>query len=196
MSRRPAPVRRRAGRPAPTRATRRVAALVGGTALLGACASPVLVPVAPYAQDPTCADVVLDLPLELAGLERSTTSSQATAAWGEPGAAVVLRCGVEPPGPTTDGCVTADDGTVAVDWIGVPGEPEADGSTGWTFTTYGRVPAVEVLVPAAVTAARSTSFLIDLGPAVAQAPQERRCVGLEDVPADASAQDEGEAPEP
>lgn len=150
-------------------------ALLAGSVLAG-CASPVGVDAAPHAADPLCAEVVLALPRELAGMPRLTTSSQATVAWGDRDAPVVLRCGVEPPGPSTDPCVSADDGTIAVDWLAVEGAPDADGSADWTFTTYGRDPAVEVLVPAEVTASRSTSFLIDLGPAVARVEQTRACL--------------------
>lgn len=149
-------------------------ALVGS--LLAGCSSPVGVPAAPHAADPRCAEVVLALPRELAGMARLTTSSQATVAWGERDAPVVLRCGVEPPPPSTDPCVTADDGVVAVDWLAVEGEPGPDGTGDWTFTTYGRDPAVEVLVPASVAATRSTSFLIDIGPAVARVEQTRSCL--------------------
>ncbi|KGM15137.1 hypothetical protein N867_11730 [Actinotalea fermentans ATCC 43279 = JCM 9966 = DSM 3133] len=154
--------------------------MLAGTALAGSllagCSSPVGVSAAPHAADPLCAEVVLALPRELAGMSRLTTSSQATVAWGDRNAPVVLRCGVEPPPPTTDPCVTADDGVVAVDWLAVEGEVGPDGSGDWTFTTYGRDPAVEVLVPAAVAATRSTSFLIDIGPAVARVEQTRSCL--------------------
>lgn len=150
-------------------------ALLAGS-LLTACASPVGVDAAPHAADPVCAEVVLALPRDLAGMPRLTTSSQATVAWGDQDAPVVLRCGVEPPGPTTDPCVSADDGSISVDWLAVEGPPTADGAADWTFTTYGRDPAVEVLVPAEVAATRSTSFLIDLGPAVARVEQTRSCL--------------------
>lgn len=144
--------------------------------VLTGCAARVSVPVAPDADDPACATLVLALPQRLAGLPGLRTTSQATAAWGEARSAVVLRCGVEPPGPTTDQCVTADDGTTSVDWVAVPGPAGPDGSSPWTFTTYGRVPAVEVRVPAAVTATRSTSFLLELGPAIATVEATRRCL--------------------
>lgn len=129
------------------------------------------VPVAPHAADPLCADVVLALPQDLGAMPRLRTGSQATVAWGEESDPVVLRCGVEPPGPTTDPCVTADDGAASVDWVSVE---DSDGT--WTFTTYGRSPAVEVVVPASVAAASSTSFLLDLGPAVARVAQTRACL--------------------
>ena len=50
------------------------------------------------------------------------------------------------------------------------------GSSDWTFVTYGRDPAVEVHVPAAVVAERSTSFLDALSPAIAQVEATRACV--------------------
>jgi hypothetical protein len=161
-----------AARPLVAAAT--VAALVGP---LTACAARVQVGAAPSAGDPVCASVVLALPDALGALPRLRTTSQASVAWGDRAHPVVLRCGVEPPGPTTDQCETADDGRgTAVDWVAVPGEAREDGSADWTFTTYGRSPAVEVRVPAEVTSTRSTSFLLELGPAIAQVPAERHCL--------------------
>lgn len=144
-------------------------------AAVAGCGSAVPVTAGPYADDPLCAEVVLALPDELAGMTKVTAGGQATAAWGDRADPVVLRCGVEPPAPTTDPCVTADDGDNAVDWVAVAG-PEVDGSESWTFTTYGRSPAIEVVVPASVTAEHSTSFLIDLGPAISRVEQTRFCM--------------------
>jgi len=154
-------------------------ALVLGTTLalsLVGCSSAVVVDVAPHAADPVCASVVLALPEDLDDLPRVRTSSQATVAWGDPTDPVVLRCGVEPPGPTTDQCVTAADDASSVDWIAVSGPADESGAADWTFTTYGRSPAVEVQVPASVTATRSTSFLLELGQAISQVEQTRRCL--------------------
>lgn len=151
---------------------RTLPALATGALVLTACAPTVPVTVAPDATDPVCASVVLALPQTLAdGLDRVDTDAQATAAWGEPGAAVVLRCGVEPLGPTTDRCqsVTTPRGPT-IDWVVV----EDDGT--WTFTTYGRVPAVELVVPSQVASTRSTSFVDLLGPAIALTDQERSCL--------------------
>ena len=143
---------------------------------LAGCSSAVVVDVAPYAAEPVCASVVLALPHDLDDLPHLRTTSQATTAWGDPDDPVVLRCGVEPPGPTTDQCVTAEDDASSVDWVAVPGPADENGAADWTFTTYGRSPAVEVRVPASVTASRSTSFLLELGPAVSQVEQTRRCL--------------------
>lgn len=152
------------------------ASLVALALGLSACAQPVTVRPAPAAADPQCAEVVLALPRTLGDLERLPSGTQAAAMWGDRSDPVVLRCGVEPPGPTTDQCVQADDGEVSVDWIAVAGEETPDGAEPWTFTTYGRVPAVEVVVPASVTSSTSTSFLVDLGAAVAQVEQDRACL--------------------
>ncbi|MCC2318165.1 DUF3515 domain-containing protein [Cellulomonas chengniuliangii] len=145
--------------------------------LLAGCTSAVSVASAPHAADPACASVVLALPEVLGDLELLDTTSQASAAWGSPEAAVVLRCGVDAPPPTTDRCVTVETpGGPSVDWVTVAGEPDADGATDWTFTTYGREPAVELLVPATVTAGHSTSFVDQLGPAIALVEPTRSCL--------------------
>lgn len=167
--------------------------LVGPLALAG-CSSAVTVAVAPHATDPLCASVVLALPDTLADLGRSRTTSQATAAWGSGTDAVTLRCGVEPPGPTTEQCVTVETPSgPTVDWLVIADAEAADGTsptpadtpgeaptTGadadWTFVTYGRDPAVEVHVPAAVVAERSASFLDALGVAVSRVEATRSCL--------------------
>ncbi|MET0432950.1 MAG: DUF3515 family protein [Cellulomonas sp.] len=83
------------------------------------------------------------------------------------------------PDPTASAGATADPDA--------PADPTADpssgadalldpGSSDWTFVTYGRDPAVEVHVPAAVVAERSTSFLDALSPAIAQVEATRACL--------------------
>lgn len=156
----------------------RICALaLAAVATVSACTPAVSVPVADDAADPVCAAIVLALPDELASYPRLRTTSQATTAWGDPAAPIVLRCGVEPPGPTTDPCVTAtDDAGTSVDWIAIEGPEAADGGSTWTFTTYGREPAVEVTVPPEITRDSSTAFLVDLAPAVNRATQVRSCL--------------------
>jgi hypothetical protein len=139
-------------------------------ALLAACTPMIGVEAGEDATDPDCAPVMLALPDVVAGdLERADTNAQATAAWGEPGAAVTLRCGVTPPGPSAD-CQRIESGDGTVDWIVASGD---DGT--WRFTTYGREPAVEVTVPPAVTQDHSTSFIADLTRAVELVPATREC---------------------
>ena len=138
---------------------------------LAGCARTIGVEVAPEAADPLCAEVMLAVPDELGGdLPKVPTDAQATAAWGEPGAAVTMRCGVIQDGPSAD-CqhVDSGDGT-AVDWI-----VTTDDAGTWSFVTYGREPAVEVIVPPAVTEDHSTSFIADLAGAVTQVPATKEC---------------------
>ncbi|MCK6211989.1 DUF3515 domain-containing protein [Georgenia sp. EYE_87] len=156
-------------------------------AVLTGCSSPVDLPPGEHAADPTCGDVLISTPEALGGLERRSTSSQATTAWGDP--AVTLRCGVEPPGPTTDRCLSVETGDGSfVDWIALEGDDEslpehARQSRGsWTFVTYGREPAVEVVVPAEQgTSGQPTAYLVELAGAVGVSPADRFCVGATDV---------------
>lgn len=163
-------------RPATRPAVLATLGLLAAGAVAG-CSPTIGVPVADDAANPACAAVVLDVPDDLGpDLPKVRTDSQATAAWGKAGAAVTLRCGVPVPGPTTDTCVNVESGDGGVDWLVVE-----DGEGTWTFTTYGRDPAVEVVVPPSVTADHSTSFVADLSRAVQQVPQTRACVGVEDL---------------
>jgi hypothetical protein len=138
---------------------------------LSGCVRTIGVEVAPNAADPKCAEVMLAVPEELGpDLPKLRTDAQATAAWGEPGGAVTMRCGVTQVGPVAD-CqhVDSGDGT-AVDWI-----VTTDDEGTWSFVTYGREPAVEVIVPPAVTEDHSTSFIADLADAVTQVPATKEC---------------------
>lgn len=88
-------------------------------------------------------------------------------------------------GPDDDPDATADaTADPSADATTAPGADPASGadalpdpgSSDWTFVTYGRDPAVEVHVPAAVVAERSTSFLDALSPAIAQVEATRSCL--------------------
>lgn len=152
----------------PRRALVGAAGLGLAAAVAGCSPPPVTVAPAPSASEPVCGDVLLRAPEELVGLARRPTTSQATRAWGDP--PIVLRCGVEPPGPSPERCVRIEDGT-AVDWLAIEGEDA------WTFVTYGRVPAIEVIVPVGERGeAQPTAPLVDLAPAVAVTRVERTCL--------------------
>ncbi|HEV6952019.1 MAG TPA: DUF3515 domain-containing protein [Promicromonospora sp.] len=155
----------------PGRVAGATAAAALAVAALTGCAPTIGVEAAPAAADPRCAEVMLAVPDELGDdLPKVQTDSQATAAWGEPGAAVTMRCGVEQLGPSAD-CQHVDSGNgTTVDWI-----VTTDDAGTWSFVTYGRDPAVEVLVPPAVTEDHSTSFIADLGRAVTQVPATKEC---------------------
>ena len=109
--------------------------------LLAACGSTAEVGVPMDAEAPVCAKAAW--PQTVDDLPRVTTRPQspAIAAWGSP--SIIARCGLPALTPTTDECVTVND----VDWVV---RPLSDGTAA---TTYGREPAIEVLVPAQYGAA-------------------------------------------
>lgn len=139
-------------------------------AVLASCARPVGVEPAPSASEPVCAELLLRLPEELIGLERRSTTSQASRAWGEEDP-IVLRCGVTPLGPTTDPCLSIPDpsGENPIDWVAATEQTDR----GRVFTTYGRLPAVEVSIPESYP---GDAVLAELADAVAPFPQERECL--------------------
>ena len=148
-------------------------AVTGMVLTIAGCGSTAGVEPGPTASAPVCAEVLRALPDQLSGAERRSTNSQATAAWGDP--AITVRCGVTPPGPTTDRCisVTGADET-SVDWVMTPLGEAAEGT--WQFTTYGRIPAIEVTVPVEYAGDDATTTLVDLGGAVSLTDQQRSCV--------------------
>lgn len=144
-----------------------VGALAGGLSLAG-CSPAVDVPAAADAANPACAPMMVALPDSLGDAQLRQTNSQATAAWGEP-SLVILRCGVNVPGPTTDRCVTVN----GVDWLLKEGDPV------WTLTTYGRTPATEILMdPDKIS---SATVLAELANAAGKVPAERSCIGQEEL---------------
>lgn len=117
----------------------RAAVSAVATAGIAGCAGPLTVEPGPSATTAACAQVLVALPSEYAGLPRRETTSQATAAWGQdPADAVQLRCGIDPPGPTTDLCTTVGE----VDWV----VDDVEGLV--RYRSFGRIPAVEVTLPA------------------------------------------------
>lgn len=114
-----------------------VALVVGGVTL--ALTRPLEVSAPSGGQDPRCSRLAERLPGQVGALRRRATSSDspAVAAWGEP--AIIWLCGVAEPGPSAD-CVDVS----GVDWVLAPLGAENDGVA---FTTVGRSPAVQVLVP-------------------------------------------------
>lgn len=152
----------------PVRAAKLV--LVGAVAAipLAGCAPAVDVTAAQDAANPACAPMMVALPDAIGDAKLRQTNSQATAAWGDP-SLVILRCGVNVPGPTTDRCVTVN----GVDWVIKEGDPV------WTLTTYGREPATEILMdPDKIS---SATVLADLATAAGKVPASRNCVGQEEL---------------
>jgi hypothetical protein len=79
---------------------------------------------------------------------------------------VILRCGVETPGPSLLPCITVD----GVDWL-----RDDSNDPMFIFTTYGRTPATEVAIDATLASGEST--LSDLSASVAEVPASKTCEG-------------------
>lgn len=157
------------GSPGKHRRPFRIAAILSATALaLTGCSPAVDVVAAKDAANPACASMMVALPDVIGDSGLRKTNSQATAAWGDP-SLVLLRCGVNVPGPTTDSCASVN----GVDWVIREGNPI------WTLTTYGRDPATEILIdPLKIS---SATVLADLSAAAAKVKAERKCVGQSDL---------------
>ncbi|GAA0992822.1 DUF3515 family protein [Subtercola frigoramans] len=146
-------------------------ALVAGllaVALTG-CTPTVALDPATAATDPGCAEIMVRLPSSVASQDSRETNAQATAAWGSP-ASVLLRCGVTPYGPTTLPC----DNVSGIDWI-----EDDSKAPSYTFTTFGRVPATEVIIDS--NAVSASTALVDLQSAIAAVAQTNKCLNATDL---------------
>jgi hypothetical protein len=130
---------------------------------LSGCASTVALEPAADANNPDCAEVTAYLPQTVAGQERRWTDAQATGAWGDP-TAIILTCGVTPPGPSELPCQTAG----GVDWLIDDSE-----APNYRLTSFGRTPAVEVYLDYDVVS--SVDVLETLGPLVAKLDKTGEC---------------------
>lgn len=133
---------------------------VGAALLVSACGDGAVRAVPFEASDsPLCQSVADHWPSTVGSQEPRVTAVQTrgVAAWGDP--PIVARCGKQPPAPTTDQCLDIN----GVDWV----VTELD--DGAMFTTYGRDPAIEVLVPDAYET--SPLLLPAFGAAAEQIPQ-------------------------
>ncbi len=152
----------------PARSAALAVPLLLGAALSG-CAADVPMTAAADANNPACADVIVRLPAEVAGLAKRTTNAQATGAWGDP-VGVQLVCGTVPSGPTTDDCVSVND----VDWI-----IDRSKAPLYRFEAYGRSPGLVVYVNS--ERASGTDTVADLGSVAKLLPQEHKCTALTDT---------------
>ncbi|MGK9146732.1 DUF3515 domain-containing protein [Plantibacter flavus] len=153
----------------PIRALLAATLAVAATFTLAGCSSGVALEAADDANNPECAEVTVRLPDVVAELPERTTDAQATGAWGDP-ASVLLHCGVAVPGPTTEQCQSVN----GVDWI----IDDTDAPT-YRFTTFGRTPAVEVVLDGDAVA--SSTVLADLAPSVSVLPVTGACTALGDA---------------
>ena len=137
---------------------------------LSGCTTDVPMEPAADANNPACADVIVRLPSTVDGKDRRYTNAQSTGAWGDP-ASVLLYCGIEPSGPTTDSCVSVN----GVDWI-------IDDSRAplFRFEAYGRSPGVEVIVNFD-EGVSGTNVITELSGSVSKLPQQRKCTSIADT---------------
>lgn len=165
----------------------RLALLAAAPALLLAgCLPTVALSPAPDANNPDCAQVSVRLPEQVDTFERRETDAQATGAWGDP-VAVILRCGVEVPGPSTLPCIEIP-GT-GIHWL-----RDASEAPHYLFTTYGRDPAISVQVDADLIPPGIA--LDDVANAVTFLPKNgRECLSLEDSVTGAIVDDDEDAAE-
>ena len=132
--------------------------------LLTGCSATVVMPAAPLANDPGCAEVIVRLPSETDSQAKRTTNSQSTAAWGEP-VSITLTCGLEPVMVSALPCITAGD----VDWI-----VDDSDKPNYTFISFGRTPATAVTIDS--TKSSGANVLEDLGQAVQFTKQSKKCL--------------------
>ena len=145
-----------------------VFAITAGAVLAG-CTQTVALEPADNAIDVGCAEIIVRLPDTVSELEIRETNAQGTAAWGTP-TAVILRCGVAEPAPTsTLPCVLVDD----VYWL-----RDDTNAPSYVFTTYGRSPATEVIVNR--DAVSPGVALYDLVGAVSFTTETGACTEIED----------------
>ncbi len=140
------------------------------TLALTGCSPIVALKPAPDANNPDCAAVIVRLPEQVGGLAQRQTDAQATSAWGDPDE-VVLTCGVPVPEASELPCI--DKG---VFWL------RDDSREGyWLFTSFGRDPAVDVVVDRDIASGPGV-VLEDLENAVSFTPQNGlRCTDTEET---------------
>ncbi len=140
----------------------------------GCSATVAMSPAAEFANDPSCADVVAHLyrptPQAIGDYALRTTDAQGTAAWGTPTVAL-LYCGVPVPEVSDVDCIEYN----GVYWLREVVE------AGYAFTTYGRDPAVRLVVDDDIVGGPGVA-LDELTPAVSYLPDNGRvCLETDDT---------------
>jgi Protein of unknown function (DUF3515) len=137
--------------------------LTASLLVLTGCAPVVPLEPAEQANNAECAEIIVRLPDELAGLPERRVNAQSTEAWGEP-AAVILRCGLEPVEVSPLVCVTASD----IDWL-----VDDSKAPSYRFITFARSPATEVIVDSNVVA--GVTVLDELASSIGVLEATKRC---------------------
>ncbi|MCS5505835.1 DUF3515 domain-containing protein [Curtobacterium flaccumfaciens] len=155
------------------RRTPRTLAIVGAVITIAAgltgCTNAVSMSAAPSANAAACAAVQVRLPATVdSKFDLRNTNAQATAAWGEPEVAI-YHCGVAVPTVSDLPCFSQG----GVDWI------RDDRGDQVVFTTFGRSPAVQVVVDSTKT---TSTVVQELSDAVSSLPKDgHECLDPDDV---------------
>jgi hypothetical protein len=155
------------------RRTPRTLAIVGAVITLAAgltgCTNAVTMSAAPSANAAACAAVQVRLPATVdSKFDLRNTNAQATAAWGDPEVAI-YHCGVAVPTVSDLPCFSQG----GVDWI------RDDRGDQVVYTTFGRSPAVQVVVDSTKT---TSSVVQELSDAVSSLPKDgHECLDPADV---------------
>ncbi|WP_434600150.1 DUF3515 family protein [Streptomyces sp. A5-4] len=143
-----------------------IGALTGGVLVVRQMGAPGYgIESAPRAARPECAKAASRYPERLAGQELTFTGRPGIAVWGDE--AIVLRCGLTPPAPTVDPCANVN----GVDWVFRDVRSQGGRKV---VVTYGRNPAVEVVVSDKVAA--MDAVLVDLSRLVEPIKEEAKCL--------------------
>lgn len=113
---------------------------------------------------PHCRRITDTAPASLGDLPRRDTSLAGVAVWGDRD--IVLRCGVTPPGPTTDPCFAVD----GVDWVL---DQKQSTGTRKVIVSYGRTPATQVVFEGG---GKTDAALVDLSKLIAPIRQTSHCI--------------------
>jgi hypothetical protein len=155
------------------RRTPRTLAILGAVIALAAgltgCTNAVSMSAAPSANAAACAAVQVRLPATVdSEFDLRNTNAQATAAWGDPEVAI-YHCGVAVPTVSDLPCFSQG----GVDWI------RDDRGDQVVFTTFGRSPAVQVVVDSTKT---TSTVVQELSDAVSSLPKDgHECLDPDDV---------------
>ncbi|MEU1405295.1 DUF3515 family protein [Streptomyces sp. NPDC005728] len=122
------------------------------------------VPAAKNSDAPQCRRITDAAPDSLGGLSRWDSDASGVAVWGD--RAIVLRCGVTPPGLTHDPCFAVD----GVDWVI---DTKQSTHTRKVIVTYGRTPATQVVFDGG---GRTDAALVELSRLVAPIRQASHCL--------------------
>lgn len=158
------------------RPSRAAAAAIALLALLAGCSPTVtMAPAAEDANDPGCAAVIARIyhqstPVTIGEFPLRQTDAQGTAAWGDPTIAL-LYCGVPVPAASELPCIEYN----GIFWL----REEVD--AGYAFTTYGREPAIRVVVDGDILGGPGVA-LDELSATVAHLPENGRvCLDTDDT---------------